>query len=250
MISIITATFNSEDTIVETLKSVLSQTYTDWELLICDGGSKDKTLSIVEKFKDPRIKIVSKKDTGIFDAYNRGLSYVKGDIFGTLNSDDHYANDSVLQMIYDTFESFAKIDLVYGTVRYISRKDRKTITRIWKNNFQNSNDFEFGYMPAHPTVYLRNTPEIISVRYKPHYKYSGDFEYLLNIFFSKNNLNIKFQDNVMVNMLDGGTADGNIFEKFKHWSELRKTLKIYFGKGIGAKFIFSKLINRIKEGRV
>ena len=246
MISIITATFNSEKTIGQTLTSVLNQTYQDWELLICDGGSTDNTLKIIDACGDTRIKIVSRTDHGIFDAYNKGLSNVSGEIFGTLNSDDHFSNDRILEFIRDQFQKHDNYDLIYGNVTYFKRGHKEKISRQWRNNFFKLDNFKLGFMPAHPTVYMRNKSCLRDVRYNPVYKYAGDFEYLIRIFKTPG-LETQYYDKILVNMLDGGTADGNLKSKLKHWSELHSILKNHFGNGIGIPFIINKVLNRIIE---
>ena len=184
MISIITATYNSEKTISKTLNSLLNQTYTDWELLICDGSSTDNTLNIINAQCDHRIKIVSTTDSGIFDAYNKGLEHITGEIFGTLNSDDHLSDETTLNFIYNQFKRNKKIDLIYGNVTYLDRDNPEKISRKWRNNFSKINDFKLGFMPAHPTVYIRNKKIFTDIKYKPSYSYVGDFEYLIRIFKS------------------------------------------------------------------
>lgn len=246
MISIITATYNSKKTVRRTIDSLLIQNYENWELLICDGGSNDGTLQIIKEYNDDRIKIVSTNDAGIFDAYNKGLDHIKGEIFGTLNSDDHLADENVLELIHEKFQQYENCDLIYGNVTYLQRKNGEKISRVWRNNFTNQRDFKVGFMPAHPTVYMRNNPKMSSIRYNPKYRFAGDFEYLIRVFKVKE-IHTHFTNKNLVNMLDGGTADGNLKNKYKHWRELDSILKFHYGKGIGLSFIFSKFLNRFLE---
>ena len=246
MISIITATYNSEETLRKTIESVINQSFTNWELIICDGGSTDKTLAIVKSYCDVRIKIASTKDVGIFDAYNKGLAAATGGVLGILNSDDHYAHSEVLRAISDAFGSDQDLDLVHGKVQYLSRKDKVSTTRLWRNNFSNILSFRDGFMPAHPTVYLRWTEKVREIRYDESRKYAGDFSYMLKL-FSAHPVKIKFFDFIMVNMLDGGTADSNIWGKLRHWKELDEILRSHFGSGISIRFVIRKFLNRLKE---
>ncbi|MEM5831420.1 MAG: glycosyltransferase family 2 protein, partial [Candidatus Aenigmatarchaeota archaeon] len=112
-ISIITPSFNSEKTIEETIKSVLSQTYNDIEYLIIDGGSRDRTLEIVDKYKDKISKIVSEPDKGIYDGMNKGIKLATGEIVGILNSDDLYFDESVIENVMKAFKE-NQIDCLWG----------------------------------------------------------------------------------------------------------------------------------------
>src|SRR4051812_33819047 len=103
-VSIITVAYNSQATISDTIKSVINQTYKDIEYIIIDGASTDKTLSIVESYKDKISTIVSEPDSGIFDGMNKGIQYATGDLIGILNSDDYYENDEVIERIVKTIK--------------------------------------------------------------------------------------------------------------------------------------------------
>lgn len=121
MISIITATYNSAETINDTIKSVLCQTNKDFEYIIVDGGSTDETIDIVKSYESEfsgRLKWVSEKDKGIYDAMNKGIKMASGDIIGILNSDDYYTSDDILQTIADAFKC-QNVDAIYGDIHFI-----------------------------------------------------------------------------------------------------------------------------------
>ena len=120
-ISIITPTYNSEDTILTNIESVLSQDYINWEQIIIDNISTDKTLEFVKNKKNKKIKIISEKDLGIFDAINKGIENSTGDIISILHSDDYYDNDNVLSMIASNFKKFNP-DVIYGNLIYVKKK--------------------------------------------------------------------------------------------------------------------------------
>ena len=153
-ISIITATFNSAKTLSQTLESVLKQTYHDYEHIIVDGLSKDNTMEIVKQYEakyNGKLKYISEKDTGIYDAMNKGIKMATGDVIGILNSDDIYANEKVLQTIADKFEK-TNCDGTYANLIFMDEETMSKPKRIWKSPY---GKLENGWHPAHPTLYLK-----------------------------------------------------------------------------------------------
>lgn len=122
-ISIITATFNSEEYLEETIHSVLSQSYLNIEYIIIDGGSTDRTLEIVEKYTDKIDKVISETDSGIYDAFNKGVRLATGDIIYFLNSDDYLVDQNVISKVVDAFQENNQIDIVYGNVLMLDGKN-------------------------------------------------------------------------------------------------------------------------------
>ena len=121
-ISIITATFNSGKTIVDTMVSVLRQTYTDFEYLVIDGGSSDDTIEKVKSYEPrfgDRLRWISEKDRGIYDAMNKGIKMATGDVVGILNSDDYYTDIDILQTVADSFENNNRLDALYGDIHFV-----------------------------------------------------------------------------------------------------------------------------------
>jgi len=132
LISIIVATYNSAATVADTLASIRSQTYQNWEVILQDGGSTDDTIAIAESLADARIQIHQEKDTGLYDAMNKGISKTKGGIVGILNSDDVYAHAKVLEKIVAAFDSSQKVEVVYANLEYVDHSLTKVI-RYWKS---------------------------------------------------------------------------------------------------------------------
>ena len=134
-ISIITATYNSEATIADTINSVLSQNYSDIEYLVIDGGSSDGTLDIVKanapRF-DGKLRWVSESDRGIYDAMNKGIRMATGDIIGILNSDDYYTSNDVLSTYAEAFKT-SKVDAVYGDIHFIREGQPHKIARYYSS---------------------------------------------------------------------------------------------------------------------
>lgn len=148
-ITIITVCFNSEKTIEQTIKSVFEQTYKDIEYLIIDGGSRDLTLSILNKYKRANLRILSEPDNGIYDAMNKGIYYATGEIIGYLNSDDFYHNPFVIEKIAKAF-NLKKVDCVFGDIVYVNKSNTDLILRHWLNTDFYPGAFIKGWHPPHP----------------------------------------------------------------------------------------------------
>ena len=150
-ISIITVCYNSEETISDTIQSVLSQDYKDVEYIIVDGKSTDRTLEIIQSIKS-RIKLISEKDQGIYDAMNKGINIASGDVIGILNADDVYKNSQVLTKVMDAFK--ANVSIVYGDIEYVNYYDLNKVVRKWKAGVFRLGKFKWGWMPPSPWDFL------------------------------------------------------------------------------------------------
>ena len=153
-ISIVTAAYNSAETIKDTFSSVANQTYGNVEHILIDGASKDETLSIAKTYGQHLAKVVSEPDKGIYDAMNKGVAATSGEIVGILNSDDFYASNEVLSLVANAFTD-PNIDCVYGDLYYVDPADTSVIKRNWVSGEYHRQDFLNGWMPPHPTFFVR-----------------------------------------------------------------------------------------------
>jgi glycosyltransferase involved in cell wall biosynthesis len=244
-ISIITASFNSANTILETIESVNKQTYKNIEHIIIDGASKDKTLNII-KTKGKRItKIISEKDAGIYDAYNKGLSLAAGEIIGFLNSDDFYQNPHIIEMVMRIFEN-QSIDACYGDLVYVKRENISKITRDWKSSQYKSGMLENAFHPPHPTLFLRKSVYDKKGKFDLEYQIAGDVEFMIRI-FNDSKLKSKYIPATLVTMRDGGTTGGSLKTIIMQNREVIKALKKHKIKYSAVKFFTSKIINRVTQ---
>ncbi|MBR3477499.1 MAG: glycosyltransferase [Bacteroidaceae bacterium] len=212
-ISIITATFNSAQTIERTFQSVLNQTYKDIEYWVIDGGSTDGTLDVICKYEpvfDGRMHWISEPDKGIYDAMNKGVSRCTGDIIGLLNSDDFYTTKDVLELIATTFSS--EIDAIYGDVHFVSVDDEKRV-RYYSGRLFRPWMVRLGYMPPHPSLYLRRSVYEKYGLYEANYKISADFEIIARLLY-KYKIPYKYVHRDMVTMRMGGVSTQNIRARF------------------------------------
>lgn len=184
-ISIVTTARNSASTLRDTIESVLSQTYEDWEHIIVDGASDDGTRELVESYSDRyggRLIFLSEPDDGMYYAMNKGIRLASGDVVGILNSDDFYTSPDVLRRIADTFDRYHP-DAVYGDIHYV---DPGNLTR--KVRYYSSRNFRLwkmrlGYMPAHPSFYCRKDLYDNIGMYDTAFSIAADFELLLRFLY-------------------------------------------------------------------
>lgn len=203
-ISIITPSFNSEKTIEETIKSVLSQTYNDIEYLIIDGGSRDRTLEIVDKYKDKISKIVSEPDKGIYDGMNKGIKLATGEIVGILNSDDLYFDESVIENVMKVFKE-NKIDCLWGDLVYFKDDPNKFI-RVWKGGNYKPGIFKTGWVPPHPTFFVKKEIYEKYGYFRLDFPVAADYELMLR-FLEKYRVKGYYLPKFLVKMRAGGNAN-------------------------------------------
>ncbi len=205
-ISIITATFNSEKTVLESIQSVLIQKNVEVEHVFIDGNSSDLTFKIISSnLKSSDIKI-SEKDQGIYDAMNKGIGLASGDIIGILNSDDVYANESVLEKVAGIFQSNPDIDIVYGDLVYVDQHDLNKIVRKWNSKAYYDRFFENANVPPHPSVFLRRAVYDQMGLFDLNFKLAADYEFLLRI-FQRNLFKSYYVPEVFVKMRLGGATN-------------------------------------------
>jgi glycosyltransferase involved in cell wall biosynthesis len=240
-ISIITVCFNSEETIEDTIKSVDSQKHIDVEHIVIDGASTDSTIDIIKRHKSIS-KFVSEKDRGIYDAMNKGIALATGDVIGTLNADDFYANDNVLENVAKVFLD-SNIKACYGDLVYVNQKNTEKIVRYWKSQNYESGLFKSGWMPAHPTFFVRNSVYDKLGGFDLDYRIAADFELLFRL-IEQNKIKTKYIPKVMVKMRLGGTTNKNLSNVITQNKEIIAILKKQYSDLSVFKFIFKKLSNR------
>jgi len=152
VISLVTVCYNAEATIERCITSAINQSFNNLEYIIIDGGSNDRTLEIVNKYRDKISIIISEPDKGIYDAMNKGISKANGQIIGMLNADDYFANDDILSDVAIGFEK-SNADIVYGDLDFVTSEGK--IVRKWRSGKYYSGIFNWGWMPPHPTFYCK-----------------------------------------------------------------------------------------------
>lgn len=201
-VSVVTASLNSAATIAFTIESFLAQTYHDKELLIVDGVSQDQTIKIVESFASPAIRVFSEPDKGVYDAMNKGFKYFAGDVIGFLNSDDTFHDAHVLS---DVASGLASADILYGDLDMVTDHRTKRIVRVWRGGKLRRHAFQLGWVPPHPTFYIRREVAEKVGRYNLSYMTTADYDYMLRA-IALNDFRIRYLPRVMVDFQTGGIS--------------------------------------------
>jgi glycosyltransferase involved in cell wall biosynthesis len=218
-ITIITATYNSASTVRDTLESVSMQRYPSVEHIVVDGSSKDETMDIVKEF--PHVsRVVSEKDNGIYDAMNKGLKLATGDVVGILNSDDFYDSPEIISQVMNAFND-PSIDVVYGDLQYVKQNNVHVITRTWKSGQYKRNHFYYGWMPPHPTFFVRRKIYEEVGFFNTDLRSAADYEMMLRILV-KHNMRACYIPQVLVKMRSGGMSNASLKNRLRANREDRK----------------------------
>ncbi len=218
-ISIITVCYNSEKTIKDTLESVLSQTYTNYEYLIIDGRSTDQTLNIIKEYEKKfkgRLKYTSEKDKGLFDAMNKGIKKSTGDIIGIINSDDVLSHETVFEKVV---KSIKDVDGVYSNLLMLNESLQRP-NRLFKSKVVSK---YFGWHMPHPTLYLKKEVYEKYGNFDLNFRVSADLDFMLRII--KNNVNLKYINDYFVYMRAGGASTKGLKGYYNNFKESYKVLK-------------------------
>lgn len=239
-ISLITISYNSSQTISKTIKSIRDQSFKDFEHIVIDGNSTDNTLSIIKKYNLSKT-IISEPDEGIYDAFNKGINYSKGEIIGFLNSDDEFFDKDSLSIINSEFNN--NVDCVFGDLIYTNSKEK--IVRVWKGSNYKKGLFKKGWMPAHPTFFCKKSIYNRFGLYDKSFKIAGDFELMLR-FICIHGIRSKYIPKKIVNMKAGGISNKSFFNKLTILKEEFRAFKKNQIK-INRLFYILHKIKKIKE---
>ena len=206
-LTIITACYNASSTIADTLKSIASQSYQNIEHIIIDGASTDDTLKIVQQF--PHVStIISEKDGGIYHAMNRGIGLCTGEVVGILNADDVYAHEDVISKVADLFKD-ASVDAIYGDLVFVDQQHPDKITRTWKAGSYHFKQFYNGWMPPHPTFFVRRSLYQQYGKFNTTLTSAADYELMLR-FLLKHKIKLAYLPETMVRMRQGGKSTASL----------------------------------------
>lgn len=223
-VSIITVCYNSASTLEDTLRSVLEQDYADVEYIVVDGGSTDGTLSLIEKYKGRISKIISEKDQGLYFALNKGIALATGEVVGILHSDDLYAHPAVVSRVVKEFEA-KKTDSVYADLQYVSRNNMQKVIRHWKSAPYNAALFLKGWMPPHPTFFVKRKCYAAFGSFNTQFKFAADYELMLR-FLYKHKISASYIPEVLVKMRTGGKSNATIRNRVQANREDRLAWKV------------------------
>jgi glycosyltransferase involved in cell wall biosynthesis len=221
-ISIITVTYNSAATLAHTLESVNNQDYNDIEHVLVDGGSTDETVAIIQSY--PHVaKWVSETDKGLYDAINKGIGMASGDVIGILNSDDFFPGSHIVSLIASAFEQ-NNTAAVYGDIAFVKPGHLEKIVRLYSSRKFTPRRFGYGYMPAHPSFYVRKSCYLELGLYKLDYKIAADYELLMRFIF-KNGISYVYLPEILVYMRTGGVSNKNVLSRYTLNKEIVRACK-------------------------
>ncbi len=241
-ISLVTAVYNAELTITDTLKSVAEQTYPFVEHLLIDGKSNDQTVKIIEKNRHANLVLHSEPDQGIYDAMNKGLRLATGEIIGLINADDFYASADVLSKVAAVFAD-SSVEACYGDLCYVKQFDTSIIVRYWKSQDFQKGSFAKGWAPPHPTFFVRRAVYERLGGFDLSYKIAADVELMMR-FLEVHQIKAKHIPEVFVKMRLGGTTNKSFSNIWKQNKEVLRALKSHGLQGSLLKFIVHKLLSR------
>lgn len=244
-ISIITVCYNAASTLADTLDSVVIQSYPHVEHIIIDGKSVDGTEGVVKAYGQHVAKWVSEQDHGIYDAMNKGIAMATGDVIGTLNADDFYSDDHVLEDVAKVFLD-PTVEACYGDLVYVRQNHVGQVVRLWKSIAFKPGSFKLGWMPAHPTFFVRASVYERLGAFDLNYKIAADFELLFR-FIEQNRIKTVYLPKVLVKMRLGGTTNKNMANVATQNKEIFSILRRYYADFSVIRFVVSKALNRTAQ---
>jgi glycosyltransferase len=212
-VSIITATYNSEKHLIDCIKSVRKQTYGNIEHIIVDGKSTDGTLKIIQKNSKSITRWISETDRGIYDAINKGIQMATGDIIGVLSSNDMLASADVIMDIVACFDETGT-DSLYGDLVYVDPSNPQKVMRYWKGLPFKRSRFTYGWMPAHPTFYIRRKLIDQFGGYENHYYSAADYEFMARYLY-RHKVSACYLPKMIVKMRNGGVSNSSLFRRLR-----------------------------------
>lgn len=223
-VSIITITYNSEPTLKDTIESVINQTYKNIEYILIDGGSTDETLSIIKSYGNKISTLISEKDSGLYDALNKGISLATGDVIGILHSDDFYTNNHVIQHVVSSFSN-STVDAVYADLYYVDKINTNQIHRKWKAGIYKEGMFFNGWMPPHPTFFVKRSIYETCGNFNLNLTSSSDYELMLR-FIHKHKIKLAYLPEFIIKMRIGGKSNVTLKNRIKANKEDRLAWKL------------------------
>lgn len=240
-ISVITVCRNAERTIARTISSFLAQDHPDTEMIVVDGASSDGTLAIVESFRAPGIRVLSEPDRGMYDALNKGLRLFTGDAVGVLNADDHYRDAGVLSRVAEALSSH---DAVHGDLDFRDRFGR--ITRRWRGSPRPPEGFAAGWMPAHPTFYVRRQVAEAVGDFDVSLPTAADYEWMLRA-IDIHRASLAYLPIVLVDMALGGRSTTSLTAHLKHNLEALAARRRWLNAGLVDWALIAKPASKIRQ---
>jgi len=223
-VSIITVVLNNRSCIENCIQSIIHQTYPNIEYIIIDGGSSDGTIDVIRKHEKTISTWISEPDRGIYDAMNKGITRSNGDVIGILNSDDLYADERVIEKVMNCF-SRTQSDSCYGDLIYVERNNINKNPRYWKSNNYRKENFKLGWMPPHPTFFVRHEIYEKYGAFNLNFPLAADYELMLR-FLYKEGISASYIPEVLVKMRTGGNCRPGLVNTLNNMAENYRAWKV------------------------
>lgn len=231
-ISVITAVHNNRETISAALDSALGQSGVDIELVVIDGGSTDGTLEVLRSYADRLHVLVSEPDRGIYDALNKGIQRASGEVVGFLHSDDLFADAGVLSRIAAAFAD-PGVGAVYGDLLYVRKDNPDQVVRYWRSGEFSGRRLGWGWMPPHPTLYIRRHVYEQHGLFDTSFRIAADYDFILRT-LGQNRVGVCYIPEVLVKMRVGGASNRSLSNIMRKSSEDLRALRRNGVGGLGA----------------
>lgn len=212
-ISLITVTYNSAKYLQHCIESVLGQTYPDIEHIIIDGKSQDGTVDIIKQYESKIAHWISEPDKGMYDAINKGIALATGEVVGILNSDDMLASPDAIAHIVATFKE-QQVDSLYADLVYVEQEDTNKVVRVWKGKKYRRSLFNIGWMPGHPTFYIKKSLIAQYGGYENHYYTAADYEFMARYLY-QHKVSSYYLPSLIVKMRVGGASNKNFNHRLR-----------------------------------
>lgn len=218
-VSIITTCYNREATIGGAIESVLAQDYPDIEYIVVDGASKDNSLSVIKEYQDRIAKLVSEPDHGMYEAINKGIRMATGDVVGLVHSDDFLYDDHVISDIVREFER-TEADFIYGNGIFVDAQKTNKIVRRWRGGNYRRWKVRYGWLPLHPTCYIRRDVMMREGLYDETFRISADSDFLVRYLY-KMHLKVHYMNREIIRMRMGGLSTNVRTQKLMWHEDIR-----------------------------
>ena len=246
-VSIVTSCYNREKTIAQAIKSVLSQDYDNLECVVVDGASKDGSLSAIQKAAEDagkkEVKILSEPDHGMYEAINKGIRLATGDVIGLVHSDDILFSDHIITTIVDLFKE-TDADIIYGNGLFVDENDMSKVVRNWISGKYTRGKVRRGWLPLHPTVYIKRDVMMKHGLYNDKYKIAADSDLLVRYLYDVKDLKVVYLNEYIVRMRMGGLST----DKNKMKAKWKEDITLYREHGFSPRItLFMKIMSKVPQ---
>jgi glycosyltransferase involved in cell wall biosynthesis len=243
--TIITPVYQGEETIRTCIESVLAQSHPNVEYIIMDAKSTDHTLKIISSFSDSNIRLISEKDKGLYDAFNKGIKMATGDIICFLCADDMYATPEALKKVAATFQMYPEADIVYSDIVYVNRENPSQIERYWKSSPFRPGLYRKGWLPPNTSFYIKRKSLEGLDYFNIHFPFAADYEFNYRL-LEKNNLKAVYLPDILVMMRSGGISNSGFNNMYKSLKDCYAVLRYHHVRHPWM-YIFNTIVYRFKQ---